>query len=144
MIDNFPGNVHLQTKLREIVEKAVCVALCGFKSGAFLKRDTSSSKWFLQLPFCVFTTVFESQTLFPKKSLKNGHFSWVLNAFCKYFIQNSLICLRTKQYMYWIKKNPVQMAATFQICLLRKKTYIKPSLTWRFWKPNERSCYVTG
>ena len=49
MIDNFSGNVHLQTKLREIVEKAVCVALCGFKLGAFLKRDTSSSKWFLQV-----------------------------------------------------------------------------------------------
>ena len=123
MIDNFSGNVHLQTKLREIVEKAVCVALCGFKLGAFLKKDTSSSKWFLQVPFCVFTTVLQSRTHFQKKStlLKNGHFSWVLKlCFLQPFFSKCSHLFADKT-IYWIKTQ-FEWSQLSKICLLRTKT----------------------
>ena len=98
MIDNFSGNVHLQTKLREIVEKAVCVALCGFKLGAFLKRDTSSSKSVLQVPLFVFSLA--KSDPFPKKNIVEK-WTFFLSSetvfFYKHFIQNAIICLWTKQ-----------------------------------------------
>ena len=110
MIDNFSGNVHLQTKLREIVEKAVCVALCGFKLGVFLKRDTSSSS------FCKCHSLCSLQSCKVRRFSppKNQH-CWKMDiflefwnlVFCKPFFQNALICLRTKY-------NPVRMVATFQ------------------------------